>query len=122
MGYAAFLEAYREIIAAAMGMLKDDHFACFVVGDVRDERGNYRNFVADTIAAFRDAGTHLYNEAVLVTPLGSNPLRVGRQFEIGRKLGKSHQNVLVFCKGDWRRATAACGQIEVSWPQAEEAT
>ena len=73
----------------------------------------YRNFVADTISAFRDAGMALYNEAVLVTAVGSLSIRVGRQFEVGRKLGKTHQNVLVFVKGDPRKATAWCGPVEV---------
>jgi hypothetical protein len=54
----------------------------------------------------------LYNEAILVTAVGSLPIRVGRQFEAGRKLGKTHQNVLVFLKGDARRATAAIGPVE----------
>ena len=73
----------------------------------------YRNFVADTIAAFRDAGMALYNEAVLVTAVGSLSIRVGKQFTSGRKLGKTHQNVLVFVKGDPRKATAWCGPVEV---------
>ena len=55
----------------------------------------------------------LYNEAILVTAVGSLPIRVGRQFSAGRKLGKTHQNVLVFVKGDWRKATAACGPVEI---------
>ena len=93
--------------------LKDDRFACFVVGDIRDRKGFYRNFVSDTIAAFQDAGMRLYNEAVLITAVGSLPIRVGRQFEAGRKLGKTHQNVLVFCKGDPRKATEACGSVDV---------
>jgi len=111
--YSEFLASYRKIIADSLGMLKDDRFACFVVGDVRDKHGAYRNFVSDTIAAFFDAGAALYNEAILVTALGSLPIRAGRQFEAGRKLGKTHQNVLVFIKGDWRRATEACGPIDV---------
>jgi hypothetical protein len=77
----------------------------------------YRNFVSDTIAAFEAAGAELYNEAILVTQLGSLPIRVGKQFESGRKLGKTHQNVLVFVKGDPRKATAACGEVEVYVPE-----
>jgi hypothetical protein len=73
------------------------------VGDVRDPRGLYRNLVSDTIAAFQDAGARLYNEAILVTACGSLPIRVGKQFGRYRKLGKTHQNVLVFLKGDPRR-------------------
>lgn len=108
MDYPAFLESYRVVIAAACEVLKNDRFACFVVGEVRDKRGNYRNFVGDTVEAFRAAGLHYYNEAILVTAVGSLPVRAGRQFSAGRKLGKTHQNVLVFVKGDGKRAAAAC--------------
>jgi hypothetical protein len=101
-------------IARGVELLRPDRFAVWVVGDVRDPRGMYRGLVADTIAAFRAAGAELYNEAVLVTPVGSLPVRVGRQFAAGRKLGKTHQNVLVFVKGDPKRATAACGEVEVA--------
>jgi len=113
MPYDAFLAAYRAIVVDAVAMLADDRFACFVVGDVRDPKGLYRNFVSDTIAAFHGAGARLYNEAILVTAVGSLPIRVGRQFESGRKLGKTHQNVLVFVKGDAKRATDAVGPIEL---------
>ena len=112
MDYPAFVKAYRAIIAAAVGMLKPDRFACFVVGDVRDKKGFYRRFVSDTEQAFEDVGARLYNEAVLVTAVGSLPIRVGRMFESGRKLGKTHQNVLVFCKGDPKKATEAVGPVE----------
>lgn len=100
MDYPAFLVAYRAIIAAACARLTDNRFACFVVGDIRDRAGMYRGFPSDTIAAFRDAGLHLYNEAILVTAVGSLSIRVGKQFVSGRKMGKTHQNVLVFFKGD----------------------
>ena len=112
MDYPAFLEAYRAIVAAAVGLLKPDRFACFVVGDIRDKKGFYRRFVSDTEQAFEDAGARLYNEAILVTAVGSLPIRVGRQFDSGRKLGKTHQNVLVFCKGDPKKATEAIGIVE----------
>jgi len=117
--YDQFRPAYFEIIAKACGRLKQDRFACFVVGDVRDKKGNYYNFVGDTIEAFRAAGLHYYNEAILVTSVGSLPIRVGRQFASGRKLGKTHQNVLVFVKGDGAKATKACGVVEVHIPEPE---
>jgi hypothetical protein len=112
MPYDKFIEAYREIIAKACDLLLNNRFACFVVGDVRDKQGNYRNFVADTSQAFRDAGLQLYNEAILVTSVGSLPIRAGKQFQTSRKLGKTHQNVLVFVKGDGKAATTACGECE----------
>ena len=102
-----FLESYRAIIAAAVARLKPDRFAAFVVGDFRCKKGFYRNFTGETVAAFEAAGARYYNEAILVTAVGSLALRVGKQFASGRKLGKTHQNVLVFCKGDPKRAVAA---------------
>ena len=104
--YAAFLEGYREVIMASMSLLVPNRFACIVVGNIRADDGSYRDLVGDTVDIFVDAGAKLYNEAILVTAVGSLPIRVGRQFEAGRKLGKTHQNVLVFVKGDWRKATA----------------
>lgn len=114
MDYADFLVAYREIIAKTCALLRNDRFACFIVGDVRDRRGAYLNFVGDTVEAFRAAGLAYYNEAILVTAVGSLPIRVGKQFSTSRKLGKTHQNVLVFVKGDGRRAAEACGPVDVS--------
>jgi Fe-S-cluster containining protein len=106
MGWENFLLAYREIISRACETLKENRFACFVVGDFRDPKGYYRNFVSETIAAFESAGAKLYNEAILVTSVGSASMRVTKQFKAGRKFAKTHQNILVFCKGDWRKAVA----------------
>lgn len=112
MKYPEFIAAYRAIIAKCVGMMKQDSFACFVVGEVRDKKGNYYGFVPDTISAFVDAGAAFYNEAILVTAVGSLPIRAGKQFDSGRKFGKTHQNVLVFLKGDAKKATAKVGPVE----------
>ena len=53
--------------------------------------------------------------AILVTAIGSLPIRVPRQFDAGRKMGKTHQNVLVFIKGDWHEATKTIGPVKVMW-------
>ena len=108
MDWHAFVAAYKRIILRAVGRMKPDTFACFVVGDFRDGRGFYRNFVSETIDGFEQAGARLYNEAILATMIGSASMRVTKQFESGRKLAKIHQNVLVFCKGDWKKAAARC--------------
>lgn len=100
MDYADFKDAYFSIIKKAVAQLKDDRFACFVVGDVRDKKGFYYNFVGDTVRAFEEAGAKYYNEIILVNTVGSLAVRVRRQFNGGRKVGKMHQNVLVFYKGD----------------------
>lgn len=112
MEWPDFLQAYRAIIGKACAKLRDNRFACFVVGDFRDGKGNYRNFVSETISAFLDAGLSLYNEAILVTSVGSASMRVTRQFNGGRKLCKTHQNVLVFAKGDGRAAANEASKCE----------
>lgn len=105
MEWHTFLPAYKRIILRTVSRMKRDTFACFVVGDFRDKRGFYRNFVSETISAFESAGARLYNEAILVTPVGSASMRVSKQFTASRKLAKTHQNVLVFCKGDPKTAS-----------------
>lgn len=116
MEYEDFLVAYREIISRAVSRLADDAFAVWVVGDVRDKKGNYRGLVLDTIEAFEMSGAHYYNEAILVSPIGSLAVRVGRSFTTTRKLGKTHQTVLVFIKGNAKKATEKCGTVEVTLP------
>lgn len=110
--YREFRAAYFDIIAKSCLLLAENRFACFVVGEARDKHGNYYGLVPDTVAAFRAAGLKYYNEVILVTAVGSLPIRVGKQFEASRKLGKTHQNVLIFCKGDARKATEAVGPCE----------
>lgn len=104
MEYHTFIAAYKRIIMRACAKLRNNRFACIVVGDFRDERGNYRNFVSDTIAAFREQGLELYNEAILVTMVASLSMRIKKQFDASRKMGKTHQNVLVFVKGSGKEA------------------
>jgi len=98
--YDSFIDNYNEIIQKSVAKLNNNRFACIVVGDIRDKAGFYHGFVCDTIDAFENAGMKLYNDAILVTAVGSLPIRVGRQFGSYRKLGKTHQNVLIFFKGN----------------------
>ena len=104
MEYEDFKKAYFEIIRRSSELLKEGSFAVCVVGEVRAKNGKYYNFVGDTITAFEEAGLHYYNEIILVTAIGSLPIRVGKQFSSTRKIGKTHQNVLVFWKGDPAKA------------------
>ena len=116
MNYEDFLVAYREIIRLAVERLEENRFAVFVVGEVRGKDGNYISFVPDTIRAFEDAGARFYNEAILVTPISGMRFRIGGMFTRNRKMGKTHQNVLVFVKGDANKATEYCGDISVDMP------
>ena len=96
--YSEFISLYRNIINKAVKCLKKGMYACFVVGDIRDKKGYYRDFVSHTKQAFIDAGAPLYNEAILLQPLGTAMLRAGKIFESGGKLTKVHENVLIFKK------------------------
>jgi len=102
MEYKDFISAYRDIIQKTYNVLKDNRFAVFVVGEVRSKNGEYYNFVGDTIAAFLAAGYKYYNEIILMNSAGSLALRVGRYMK-SRKIGKHHQNILVFYKGDIKK-------------------
>jgi len=111
MPWEKFLEVYAAVIGDAVSHLKADRFCGFVVGEIRNPKGFYRGFVQATIDAFEAAGTHYYNEALLVSPAGTLPMRAAKQFVVSRKMGRTHQTVLLFCKGDPKRATKACQDL-----------
>lgn len=98
MPYDQFLSVYSEILGKAIGKLKENSFACVVVGEVRDKKGNYRNFIGGTIAACEKAGAKYYNEIVLITMCGTGALRAKKPFETSRKVMNTHQKALIFLK------------------------
>jgi len=111
--YEQFMKWYYEIFRQAVARLADNRFCAVKVGEIRDRKtGVYRNFVGHNVSCFRSLGLHYYNEAVLVTPVGSLPVRAGGQFAAGRKLGRGHQNILVFVKGDPIKAAKACRKLD----------
>lgn len=108
MPYDEFLAVHESIIGKACAALKQDRFAAWVISDVRDKKtGCYRGLPAATVEAFRRAGLGFYNEQVVLDPVGSAAVRAGRIFLGGRKTIRMHQLMLVFVKGDWKRATEA---------------
>ena len=108
-----FKEAYHAIIQKSCEQLEEDSFAAIVVGEYRDKDGNYVGFVADTVQAFQDAGLKLYNDAVLQTSIGTAAIRARKIFTPSRKLCRTHQNVLIFVKGDGVRASAKLGDGKI---------
>ena len=97
MDYVNFIKAYQEIIAKSCNLLKSGGYACFVVGEVRNKKGNYIGFVPDTIKAFLECGMNYYNEAILLNSIASASMRANGNMKT-EKLVKVHQNVLVFKK------------------------
>jgi len=95
--YNEFLELYESIIEKSCKLLKVDAYACFVVGEVRDKKGNYIGFVPDTIRAFQKCGMKFYNEAILLNAVASASMRANGNMK-SQKLVKIHQNVLIFKK------------------------
>ncbi|WP_346318199.1 hypothetical protein [Chitinophaga sp. YIM B06452] len=114
MPWDQFCDIYRSIICKTAATLNDKRFACFVVGEIRDKQGAYRDFVGETIRAFREAGLIYYNEIILLNTAGSLPIRVSRQFANYRKVGKTHQNVLVFYKGDPKAISREFPALEIA--------
>jgi len=97
--YHEFVQIYAEIIEKSCRLLKSGGYAIFVVGDVRDKKtGYYYDFISDTKKAFIKAGVGLYNEAILLQPLGTAMLRATKIFSSGGKLIKVHENILIFKK------------------------
>lgn len=105
---------YRTIIAKAVEHLRDNRFATVVVGNYRDRKGYLRDLSGITIRAMEDAGARYYNDQILVTPAGSLPIRTRKQFESSRKIGRRHQYILTFVKGDPRKATERIGAVQLS--------
>ena len=97
MDYVNFIKAYEEIISKSCILLKSGGYACFVVGEVRDKKGNYIGFVPDTISAFKKCGMNYYNEGILLNPIASASMRANGNMKT-QKLVKVHQNILIFKK------------------------
>lgn len=110
MDYAGFREAYFDIIKKACSRLENDSFAAFVVGEARQKAdgGAYYGIIPDTIRAFEEAGLRYYDEMILVTQIAAKALTVAEGFVKSRKIGKVHQNILVFVKGDPAKAASKC--------------
>ena len=113
MDYEDFVVAYRTIIAEACALLRDDSFAVFVVGDVRDKQGFYRDLIGDTKRAFIDCGCRLYNEIIKLDPFGTAGARARRVFST-RKVVRVHQHVLVFYKGDPGHIRDKFGEVQIA--------
>lgn len=107
--WPAFVERYRAAVANSVRALHDDRFAAFVVANFKeDEAGSrhrvMRDFCGTTIKAFADAGAIFYSEIVHQLPVGTTAVRSGFHFPKTRRVTPRHQMVLIFLKGDSRRA------------------
>ena len=101
MNYDDFFKTIGEILTNTYSKLKDNRFAVIVMGEVRHKKtGEYLGIIPNVINIMRDAGYKYYNEIILQTPIGNLHMRAGQYMSGNRKIGKMHQNILVFYKGD----------------------
>lgn len=112
MDYEGFTSVFHEIMSKAAGKLKNNRFMAVVLSDVRGPDGNYRGIVGKLTELLRGQGLQLYNDMILFNVAGSASLRVRRNMR-NRKVVRTHQNVLVYYKGD-------TGKIQEEFPELEE--
>lgn len=111
--YAEFYRIIDTAFSNAIKCLKDNRFAVVVCGDIRNKKtGEYYRFPDDIKATFQKNGMLFYNELILVDNIGTARLRATKYMEV-RKVAKTHQNVLVFYKGDPKKIKAEFPIIEV---------
>lgn len=100
MSFDDFTKAYTDIIRKAGTRVKNNRFAAVVLSDVREAKGGgYRRLCSMTIDAMESVGYKLYNELVLVEAVGSRAFIARTNFRY-RKISRTHQDVMVFWKGD----------------------
>ena len=108
-----FMLIIEEAFTNAIKCLKNNRFAVIVVGDIRDKKtGAYYNFIDEVKKIFNQNGMITYNELILVNAVNSLALRVDKQMP-SRKIGKRHQNILVFYKGDTKQIKKEFREIEI---------
>jgi hypothetical protein len=105
----AFHAAFSVGMCNAAATLKDNRFAVVVIGDVRTPDGEYWDLPGMVLGAATLAELRLWNHLILLTPMGTARMRAGRSFEVSRKVALVHQHVLVFVKGDAKKAVAWLG-------------
>lgn len=114
--YEAFLVKYSTILQKSISKLADESFAVIVVGEIRNpSTGEYYGLVPDTINIFRQSGVHYYNEIILEDNVGSLAIRGPQYFVQSRKIGKMHQNILVFYKGDMSKIRDKCESMNTTF-------
>jgi len=69
--------------------------------------------VGDTVKIFKDNNVKFYNEIIFKRPFGTLPMRAGKYMKASRKVGKTHENILVFYKGNIDKIKENFGKIEV---------
>lgn len=114
LSYMDFLRMYREILVRSAWNLKEDCFFAIVVSEIRDKKTTeYLGFVPDTISILmRDCMLRYYNEIILYNDTGNLAITSGNYLDLARKVGRQHQNVLIFYKGNPKNIRDKFGAFE----------
>jgi hypothetical protein len=97
-------------MALTFSKLAENHFACLVIHEARDTTGQYRNIAKTLISLAHTAGLHYYNEAALIVPESG----IESAFRERRHLARAHCGILIFLRGDAKKAAEACGNVAIS--------
>lgn len=111
MDYDGFTRVFTEILTKAARKLKENRFYVVVMSDVRDKAGAYRDITGTIKAAMAASGLCLYNDIILLNAVGSAAFRARRAMK-NRKTVRTHQNVLVFYKGDIKNIKTEFEELE----------
>ena len=117
--YTDFLEILDNAFTAAISRLKNNRFAVIVIGDIRDKKGFYRKLPDAIKEIFHKNRMQLYNEIILVESLGTLPQRAARGMN-NRKVGKCHQNILVFYNGKAEEINKHFEQIKFEYDEGTD--
>ena len=107
---ASMVKTMREVAQ----VLRQDRFAVFIVGNVRNKQGELLSMHRCMLNAAEAAGLTYTQDAILLTAVGTAALRSPKQFKQTRVLARTHQEILVFVKGDRKKAAKRLGDVDVS--------
>ena len=119
MSHDAFFKLYATCLAKTYAKLKPNRFAVVVTSEVRSKKGGYISLVPETIRIMTEAGYSFWNDLILVNTAGTLPLRAGKSMHASRKVGRMHQNVLVFYKGDPKAIKGEFGKVQGGFREEE---
>jgi len=111
MSHDNFFDIYKKCLINTYKKLKKNRFAVIVISEVRNKTGEYIGLVPSTINFMEGVGFKYWNELILVNSAGTLPLRASKPMNKNRKIGRMHQNVLVFFKGDAENITTDFGDV-----------
>ena len=111
--YEEFMQFYKKVFHHCYDKLKQNRFLVLKLAEIRNKKtGEYRNFIGDNIRIMQEIGFKYYNEIILINAVGTVHLRSKKIFQGSRKVGKVHQNILVFYKGNTQGINQVFGGVE----------